>query len=110
MNSPAEPRQPRAFDPSDVSLIEETLTEQEPEVAATERAQPTADAQGLVRPTLADLTERGLRWGAVLICALAGTAALGVSASFARLVAAALLREDWIGWTTLALLLVAPAS
>jgi putative membrane protein len=107
MNSPAEPRQPRAFDPSDVSLIEETLTEQEPEVAATERAQPTADAQGLVRPTLADLTERGLRWGAVLICALAGTAALGVSASFARLVAAALLREDWIGWTTLALLLVA---
>jgi len=43
----------------------------------------------------------------MLICALAGAAALGASASFARLVTAALVREDWIGWTTLALLLVA---
>lgn len=107
MNSPAEPRQPRAFDPSDVSLIEEPFTDQGSEAGAKERAPATTDAQDLARPTLADLTERGLRWGAVLTCALAGAAALGASASFARLVAAALLREDWIGWTTLALLLVA---
>jgi len=107
MTSPAEPRQPRAFDPSDASLIEEPLTDGEPEAAESDRAQPTADAQGLARPTLTDLTERGLRWGAVLLCALAGAAALGASASFARLVTAALVREDWIGWMTLALLLVA---
>jgi putative membrane protein len=107
MTNPAEPRQPRAFDPSDASLIEEPLTDGEPEAAVSDRAQPTADAQGLARPTLTDLTERGLRWGAVLLCALAGAAALGASASFARLVTAALMREDWIGWTTLALLLVA---
>jgi len=107
MTSPAEPRQPRAFDPSDASLIEEPLTDGEPEAAVSDRAQPTAQAQGLARPTLTDLTERGLRWGVVLLGALAGAAALGASASFARLVAAALVREDWIGWTTLTLLLVA---
>ncbi|MBO0741675.1 MAG: TIGR01620 family protein [Hyphomicrobiaceae bacterium] len=107
MNSPAETRQPRAFDPSDVSLIEEPLTDPEPQAVAKEPTQPTADTQGLARPTLTDLTARGLRWGAVLISALAGAAALGASAWFARLVAAALVREDWIGWTTLALLLAA---
>jgi putative membrane protein len=107
MNSPAEPRQPRAFDPSDASLIEEALIDQAPEAVVSERAQGAADAQGLARPTLTDLTQRGLRWGALLLGALAGAALLGVSASFARLVAAALVREDWIGWTTLALLLVA---
>jgi putative membrane protein len=108
MNSSAtEPRQPRAFDPSDRSLIEEPLTDREPDAAAKEDTQPSGDAQGLARPTFTDLTERGLRWGGVLICALAGAAALGASASFARLVTAALVREDWIGWTTLALLLVA---
>src|SRR5262249_29575286 len=107
MPRPAEPRQPRAFDPSDASLIEEPLTDGEPEAAVSDRAQPTMDAQGLARPTLTDLTERGLRWGVVLLGALAGAAALGASASFARLVTAALVREDWIGWTTLALLLVA---
>jgi len=107
MNSSAEPRQPRAFDPSDASLIEEPLTDRALEAAAEERTLSTADAQGLARPTLTELTDRGLRWGTVLIGALAGAAALGASASFARLVAAALAREDWIGWTTLSLLLVA---
>ena len=36
--------------------------------------------------------------------ALAGAALLGAGAWFARLVSAALLRDDWLGWTTLALL------
>jgi putative membrane protein len=106
-SSPTEPRPPRAFDPSDRSLIEEPLSDREPAAEAKEGAPPPGDAQGLARPTLTDLTERGLRWGAVLICALAGAAALGACASFARLVTAALVREDWIGWTTLTLLLVA---
>ena len=88
-------------------IIEEPLTDRDPEAVANDGAQPTADSQDLARPTLGDLTQRGLRWGAMLICALAGAAALGASASFARLVTAALVREDWIGWTTLILLLVA---
>jgi putative membrane protein len=38
---------------------------------------------------------------------LSGAALLGAGAWFARLVSAALLRDDWLGWTTLALLAVA---
>ena len=105
MSTPAEPRQPRAFDPCDPSLIAERLGGA-PETSS-DGAAAAADEPGVARPTLADLTQRGLRWGAVLICALAGAAALGAVASIARLVSAALAREDWIGWTTLVLLLVA---
>src|SRR6185369_1602217 len=43
----------------------------------------------------------------VLASALAGAALLGIGAWFARLVSAALVREDWVGWITLILLLVA---
>jgi putative membrane protein len=106
MSTPAEPRQPRAFDPRDPSLIAEPV-DGASEVGAREGAAAAADEPGVARPTLADLTQRGLRWGAVLIGALAGAAALGAAASLARLVSAALAREDWIGSTTLALLLVA---
>jgi len=106
MSTPAEPRQPRAFDPDDPSLVAEPFASA-PEASVGEGAPAAADAPGVTRPTLAELGQRGLRWGAVLICALAGAAALGAAASCARLVSAALVREDWIGWTTLALLLVA---
>jgi putative membrane protein len=40
----------------------------------------------------------------MLVTALSGAALLGAGAWFARLVSAALLRDDWLGWTTLALL------
>jgi putative membrane protein len=104
----AETRKPRAFDPGDPNLIEEPPHEAEPEAAtAAEMAATTAGEHGVARPTLAGLGQKGLRWGLVLLYALAGAAALGVAAWFARLVSAALVREDWIGWATLALLLVA---
>jgi putative membrane protein len=48
-----------------------------------------------------------LRWGAVLLSALAGAASLGLAAWFARFVSAALARDDWVGTATLALLLIA---
>jgi putative membrane protein len=46
----------------------------------------------------------------VLAASLAGAAALGAVAWFARLVSAALAREDWVGNATLALLLLAAFS
>ena len=107
MSVASEPRTPRAFDPSDPSIVEEPIAAAEPEASAAEAAAPMAEAGGLTRPTLADLGQRGLRWGALLLSALAGAAALGAAAWFARLVSAALVREDWIGWTALVLLLVA---
>ena len=107
MSVTSEPRKPRAFDPDDPSVVEEPIAVAEPEAGPGEAATPTAEAGGLSRPTLADLGQRGLRWGALLASTLAGAAALGAAAWFARLVSAALVREDWIGWTTLILLLVA---
>ena len=106
MSVASEPRKPRAFDPNDPSVVEEPAAAAEPEAAAAETA-PAADDSGLARPTLADLGQRGLRWGALLLSALAGAAVLGAAAWFARLVSAAIVREDWVGWTALVLLLVA---
>jgi putative membrane protein len=65
------------------------------------------DASDVAAPVFGALGERGLHWGKLLFAALAGAALLGACASFARLVSAAVAREDWVGWTTLSLLLVA---
>ena len=105
MTDTPEPRRPQAFAADDPSLVSEPLPEVDaPPDAAAGVAAPDAS---LARPTLADLGERGLRWGTLLVAALAGAALLGAGAWFARLVSAALLRDDWLGWTTLALLGVA---
>jgi putative membrane protein len=101
----SEPRKPRVFDPGDPAIVEEPAASAEADAGAEQAAAP-ADSRA-VRPTLADLGQRGLRWGTVLVSALVGAALLGIGAWFARLVSAALVREDWVGWTALALLLVA---
>ena len=108
MTAASEPRKPRAFDPGDPAVIEEPVENAEAGADAFPGSAPASDApQQTVRPTLADLGQRGLRWGTMLASALAGAALLGAGAWFARLVSAALVREDWVGWLTLALLLVA---
>jgi putative membrane protein len=98
-----EPREPRAFKVDDPALITE------PEPALHPQADPGAepDTATPARPTLADVGRRSLRWGTLLVVALAGAASLGLAAWFARFVSAALARDDWIGTVTLALLLVA---
>jgi putative membrane protein len=107
MTGTAEPRKPRVFEPGDPSLVPEP----EPAVdAGIDAAPPVAPDAQLARPTLADLGQQGLRWGAVLAASLAGAAALGAAAWFARLVSAALAREDWVGTATLVLLLSAALS
>lgn len=97
-----EPRQPRAFKLDDPALV----AEPEPDVAEAIPGEPPATAT-LARPTFADVGRRSLRWGALLLTALAGAASLGLAAWFARFVSAALARDDWVGTATLALLLVA---
>ncbi len=105
MNAPSEPRRPQAFDPDDPAIVAE------PEPPAADAPRPGAEGEAsqppFARPTLADLGRRGLRWGALLVSALAGAALLGATAWFIRLVSAAFVREDWMGWLTLVLLLVA---
>ncbi len=104
MTDTREPRRPQAFAADDPSLVSEPAPDVD---APADAGGATAPDAQLTRPTLADLGERGLRWGTLLISALAGAAALGIAAWFARLVSAALVREDWLGWTTLGLLLLA---
>ena len=106
MSATAEPRKPRVFDPGDPAVVEEPPASAE-EHAEAHAAAPDADTAQTTRPTLADLGQRGLRWGGILVSALAGAAVMGASAWFARLVSAALARQDWVGTTTLVLLLVA---
>jgi putative membrane protein len=102
MSAAPESRKPQAFDADDPALVVEAPPEEGPAADDTATA-ATRDAP-LARPTLSDLGSRGLRWGLLLVAALAGAAFLGTAAWFARLVSAALVREDWVGWTTLALL------
>jgi putative membrane protein len=104
MSSPVHRREPRSFAPDDPAIVIEPEVERSPAAAAPGAASDTAE---LVRPTLADIGRRGLRWGALLATALAGATALALGAWFARFVSAALAREDWIGTLTLACLLIA---
>ena len=110
MSAANEPRRPRAFDPDDPAIVEEPVATEAPNIQPGAPVPPDAVPAPVARPTLADLGERGLRWGTVLLTALAGAAALGIAAWFARLVSAAYVRDDWIGWTTLILLLVAAVA
>src|SRR6185436_18940538 len=103
----SETRKPRVFDPDDPAVVEEPPASAGPDADMQEAAARAVDGGRTVRPTLADLGQRGMRWGMVLASALAGAALLGIGAWFARLVSAALVREDWVGWTALILLLVA---
>jgi putative membrane protein len=103
----SETRKPRVFDPADPAIVEEPPAGAGTDADMQEAAARAVDSGQTVRPTLADLGQRGLRWGMVLASALAGAALLGIGAWFARLVSAALVREDWVGWTALVLLLVA---
>jgi putative membrane protein len=105
MNAP--PRQPRAFAPDDPDLVVDASPDIDGAPADGAAAGAAAGDAGVARPTLAELGRRGLRWGAVLVSALAGAAVLSLVAWLARFVSAALAREDWIGSATLALLLIA---
>lgn len=67
--------------------------------------EPSTDGSTL-RPTLADVRS-GFHWGAILLSAMAGLASLAAGVWFARFVSVALARQDWIGWTAFALLVIA---
>ena len=107
MNANAPPRQPRVFAPDDPDLVVDASAEIDGVPADIVAAEAAAGDAGVTRPTLAELGRRGLRWGAVLVSALAGATALSLAAWLARFVSAALAREDWIGTATLALIVIA---
>lgn len=105
-------RRPRAFAPDDPALeIEETAAEptagaNNDGIVPTAAGEAGGAAPAPARPTITDL-KRGIGWGGLLLSALTGLAMLGIGAWFARLVSAALARDDIIGWAAYGLAVVA---
>lgn len=112
-------RRPRVFAPDDPALTvsQAPPVEAEETLATGSGASETPNASGAQqdgairrgRPTVSDL-KRGFSWGGLLISALTGLAMLGLGAWFARLVSAALARDDIVGWTAYALLIAAAVA
>jgi putative membrane protein len=106
MSHTTPPRAPQLFDPDDPGLLPEPLPG---DLAAREPPLPhmPPSQEGLVRPTLAALGRGSFRWGALFLSAVTGAAALALTAWSMRLLAAALARDDWLGWSTLTLISIA---
>lgn len=112
-------RRPRAFAPDDPALkvSQPDDTSADPGRGVGEEADSSGAAAdpGMAsrtsgrRPTVGDL-KRGFGWGGLLLSALTGLFLLGLGAWFARVVSAALARNDIVGWTAYGLLIVAAVA
>jgi putative membrane protein len=106
MSQATPPRAPQLFDPDDPQLVAEPL----PRDLAGRGPPAPAGAppeEAMVRPTLATLGKRSFRWGALFVAAVCGAAVLAASAWVMGLLAAALARDDWLGWSTVTLISIA---
>ncbi len=97
-------RKPRVFAPDDPALVIEPDTENvtDDETPARQSAAPAT--RGL--PTAAEV-KHGIRWGAMLLSAMAALTALAAGLAWTRFISQAVARNDWIGWTAAALLAIA---
>lgn len=122
MKEPTERRRPRVFNlddpsietPPDAPVGPEPVDERTPQPPlnaddVTDAPDRAADDATRERPTAAEL-KRGIGWGSILMSALGGLFMLGLGAWFARLVSAALARDDIVGWTAYGLLIVAAVA
>lgn len=107
MTSDTNPRRPRAFDTDDPAL-DFPSAHDELATGHPAAAPPSHEPEEPSRPPRRRARRPG--WGSILLSALLGLALLGIGAWFARLASAALLRDDWVGWTANALLLVAAVA
>lgn len=88
-------RRPTAFKVEDVELLE-------PPVPATVPAEPTP--LPVTRTRALPALDRGLRWGSILFAALGGLVGLAASLWLYDWALLLIARNDWIGWTAVALL------
>lgn len=90
------PRKPRVIETGHPGLeIEEPVAAH---AAGDAGEAPPEEAAATGLPTAADV-QHGIRWGALLLAAMAGLATISASLAFTRFVSSALERDDWIGWT-----------
>lgn len=104
MSEAGPPRKPAVFDADDPAVRETApRVELPPAGASAAKAGPAATRPGLYRPSLAE-ARRGIRWGMLLLSAMAALTSLAATMWFARFVADVLARNDWIGWLAAGLL------
>lgn len=106
MSERPKPRRPQVFKPDDPSVVRREPVEA-PEPKGGEPASPPPAPEYV---PMRETARRGLRWGAILLSAIAGMTALAIGVWFARFVSVALARDDWIGWLTAGLLGLAALS
>ncbi len=101
---PQVPRQPRVFK-IDEAIVEDVGEPADETGAASGRATSRRDVadEPQRRLTAGDIN-RGIRWGSVMLSAMAGLASLAAGLWFTRFVSVALERNDWVGWTATALM------
>lgn len=101
------PRAPRAFkidDPGFKSKGDDDLFE-------TPAGSPPPRSEAPVARTFsASDLQRGIRWGSLMLSAMALLATLAAGLWFTRFVSVALERNDWVGWTGFALMSVIASS
>ena len=107
MTEPAGGRRPRAFNTDDPSVVTPPPGAATPGDIPSE--QPTASHSQFIAPTTTDL-QRGFRWGALFLSAMASLATLAASLAFTSFISTALARQDWIGWTATGLASLAALS
>jgi putative membrane protein len=100
-------RKPRVFKPDDPSLGESVPPAGEA-AAETSGSEPASRAAPppFAWPDGLDV-ERGIRWGSVLVAALAAATTFALSLWFYRLISVGLWGDDWVGWTMRGLIAVA---
>lgn len=103
------PRAPRAFKVDDPA-VRDAETVDVPGDATTALPPSRRTAEPLPRGISAGDLERGVRWGSLMLSAMAALASLAAGLWFTRFVTVALERNDWVGWLAFALMTVVALS
>lgn len=92
-------RKPHVVPASDLSV--EIIAEVDAEHSGSHDQSINVDVSpaGTVQPGLTHLpVKQGIKWGTILLSAMAGLAVLALSLSFTSFIAQVVQRDDWIGW------------
>lgn len=113
MTESRKPRRPEAFQPDDptieVGAADPVISPAEPEAGRDASPGRTFGGDTTRNQSLgsaASRPSRGIRWGAILVAAAGALASLAFALSFARFVAIAFERQDWLGWLAFGLLAI----
>jgi putative membrane protein len=107
MSGEDQPRKPRVFQVDDARL--EASGPELPDAAADMAVedQQSSTAAAVIAGAAASQKRRGIRWGSIFFAALSGLVSIAVTIWIANFVSDLFARGGWLGWTALALALIA---